>query len=33
METLFVCSFIVCIALFFKFIAWRDEKRQQPSQN
>ena len=27
MEAIFVFSFIICIALYFKFISWRDEKR------
>ena len=27
METLFVCLFIVCTALCFRIIIWRDDKR------
>jgi len=30
MEAIFVFSFIICIALYFKFISWRDEKHEHP---
>jgi len=29
MEAIIVFSFVICIALFFKVLSWRDEKRQQ----
>ena len=29
MEAIFVFLFVICIALFFKVMSWRDEKQQQ----
>ena len=28
MDAIIVFSFVICMALFIKFIVWRDEKRQ-----
>ena len=30
MDAIIVFSFVICIALFFKFKFWIEEKRQQP---
>ena len=32
MEAIFVFSLVICIALFFKLMSWRDEKRQHEQQ-
>ena len=29
MEAIIVFLFVICIALFFKVMSWRDEKREQ----
>ena len=30
MEAIIVFSFVICIALFFKLMSWRDEKQEHP---
>ena len=32
MGAIYVFSFVICIALIFKFISWRDEKREHSSR-